>query len=817
MKAVIFTSTLIATGVLSWGLSYAVTSADIEGAATEKNSSLETFSVEIRGPGGKRIESDVTPVKRPVISYERLGIKPKAKTSPSSQGSNTESVNKVSFLGFFDYKFPEGYNISDNAGTVDLKSGETLWNLALRTKIKDSSVSVNQQAAAIYRRNLSCFPNGRLFARSGCIVTLPTPEQSRMEDLKLARNLISHNGVPLEEYRYALAHCSSGICGIPSPEVKKAASGSGTTNPSSKVNEKISLSTSSENGGTGVIYYTPEKTKPAEKKNEGKEIQAQESFVLLDDRGRQLTLDQVAKLEKKDTLPGEGRASGATLTFSMDDGTVKALNAKGEIISEVSQKYDGMLQDMRDQVSGNSNELMAARSENAELKQQIGEVKQELSELKELLKQQKKEQGETKSENEFSTTPVVITSVLSLLFILGLLYLIYLKRNKYRKEIEDETAEDLEDDGDFDHLMTLDTISMPSGVNEKVDLNESDDFSSQPSQNASKSAGEKKEFVVADDTSPDVSVDTIPESSVEKVEPGAQDVVTEDPSLRTSEKVDIKDSEDLVPKDIVSDEPLDESAFLDENLNQASSNQIGSDEDEELGKEADDILSSLTNVKNGSAGIDLEKGSLDDKDIDNILAQSQSAETSGAETVNEASSQNEGASQNEIPEATPVETQSPEPEFTSPAGAADIDITPENSDENASVDDIDALLAAAQQDNKPVANDDIDDLLKNNQSEVADLDDIDALIATSQSSTAESLAGTEVTSNEDFSSPYDDYPPEEKEKIIKEQEEDLGLARAYININSKSEARDILENLQNTAATKDIRDRARDILRTLKS
>ncbi len=829
MKAASIKSLLFIVGALALGSSYAITSDDIDNGNVGKNSSLEAFSVEIRGPGGKRIDDNTdNQAKKHVISNERLGIKPQTpQVAASNSGKNVHSSeDKSKFSGFFDYKFPEGYNVNASAGTVDLKSGETLWKLASRTR--DPSVTVNQQIASIFRRNLSCFPNGRLNARSGCIFTLPTPEQSKMEDSGLAKSLIAHNGVSFEEYRYAMAHCSSGICGINAPVVQNN-KGSGTTDQT-PVNEKISLSTNTEDGGTGVIYYTEDKKdKKEEKKAEGKEIKAQESFVLLDDKGRKFDFDRIEdNKDKGSNVSGNEKASGATLTFSKDDGMVKAMNSKGEIISEVSQKYDSRLQDMDDRVSGASNELMAARSDIADLKQEINELKQLIKE-KEAQKVSVVE-VQNKQEDEVSSTLIIAIAILCGFFIMGLIFMIFLKRKKYRKEIEEETAEDMEDTGDFDHLMTLDTLTMPNGSEGAVDLN-------MPEQE-NKQIKKDSDFVVASDNTPDVSIDDLQESSVEKVNIDNVETVVEDPSKRTKEKIDIS-NDDLVPSDTVKDEPLDESLFLDESTS-SSSSEPTSQEDEQMGKEVDDILSSLEQSQEQKS-IDLDSAELDESDIDDIITNAETvtnksvtpefkAETLGNSDI-DINVKNEDVDDIDALIASTQDNN----EKASSDDIDDILAAAQGNNEKASSDDIDDILAAAQSGNEKASSDDIDDILASVQSDSgkddAAVDDIDALIASAQEESIleekkSSKEENKVKSNniksdkdkekEGFSSPYDNYSDEEKEKIIKEQEEDLGLANAYININSKADAKEILNKLLETAATKDIRDRAESLMKTFK-
>ncbi len=664
---------------LAAGAALAAGSLEIEGAASSRGSGLQAFSTEIRGPGGRRLENPDSQVKPVTIPDSRLH--PRRHTqSAAAAGSSA-----VKDLGFFtNPRLPADYDVNRYITTVAPKSGETLHSLAERTR--DVKVTINQQKASIFRKNFRCFVNGRLDSMSrGCQLRIPSAEQALAEDKELAKKLLAQGGVSKAEYDYAMANCPSGVCGVP-------AAGPQTAAPAKKDEGKnegqqtasISLDTGSQ--GSGVTYYEKEKDKEqAKPKNEGQVVKPLETLILVDTNGKELTSDEVlagTKPPAQQQGSGKTSATGSSLTFDRD--AVRAENAKGEIIEEVSKKYDGRFSDIDSRLTTSSSDINQINREVSELRHRLETQDQKLDRMVELLEQKNAQAQEVIREDSIPVSLVAGGIILIFILLMIISFMTYRMRRKFRKEMDvDSDDDDLDQAGEFDHLMALDPIAMVP-TNEKevapespaqpqampvmggIDLNADSD--EKPKQKSSES------FIIADDGGDQGTLD---ESSFASADIGTEEVVNEDPALRTRQNVDVSDNIDLVPQDLPTSAPARESVDLAGNLTTRDIDRIISQADDGKSIDPASPLAQASGTR-GNSPASTTGARTAAEDIDDILA------SMGEPPSPEPAPVSDSAAADDIDSILASLTSAGEERKAAPAPS-----------EKASEDDIDAILAAA--------------------------------------------------------------------------------------------------------------------------
>lgn len=760
----------------------AIDSNDIEIVNTGR-SSMEVFSVEIRGPGGQRYtDQNADGGRHHTIPNSRLHP---PRRNGSQGTASAASSGKSDNIGFFTYnKFPADYNVNKTLTTLSLEPKETVFDLAERTK--DVKVSKNQQVASIFRKNIRCFNNGSLDSVvPGCIFKIPSPSQAAAEDRELAKKLLAQRGVSKSEYQYAVTNCPSGVCGVPLPERAQTAADDDKKQDAKPAQQNTITLDKSDNNDAGVHYYQGDKKGEGDKEK-GREVKPEETVVLIDDRGQKTTIEEINSQNRPDA---KTTTSGASLSFSGD--TVAGKNSKGEIIDEVSKevskevsrRMDGKFDDINSRIATSNSDISNISREVSELRAQNAALMQQMSRLNDLLEKKENAEQTAVKESEIPVALVAGAGIVILVLLLVITFLSFRMRRKLRSEIESEVDDELEQTGDFDHLMTLDPVAMvptdgESAVSGDMSLSSGIDLNRE----SDEKPNEKdlaNSFIIADDSS-GANID-LDEESFQKADIGASDVVAEDPSKR--EMVDPVQSDDLVPMDLVKE--LDENEFLDSqtkkkasvdlesNLTTQDIDQIISDAEQGSGKgiidessplaqasgvrgsaeqtmnppagkksaadEIDAILASMDDSPKADASIGSEKAT--DGEIDAIF--SQSAPSAPAE--------DKTASDDDIDAILAsmggnVNTMNPENEekasdddidaiLASMGGGSDRSVA----DEKASADDIDAILASADS-GKSVADekasaDDIDAILasadsgKSAADEKASDDDIDAILA----------------------------------------------------------------------------------------
>ena len=747
----------------------AIDSNDIE-VVNAGRSSMEVFSVEIRGPGGQRYtDQNAEGTRHHTIPNSRLH--PPRRNG--NQGSaSAASSGKSGNIGFFTYnKFPADYNVNKTLTTLSLEPRETVFDLAERTK--DVKVSKNQQVASIFRKNIKCFNNGSLDSVvPGCIFKIPSASQAAAEDRDLAKKLLAQRGVSRSEFQYALTNCPSGVCGVPLSEGAQTAV-SEDKKQDAKPAQPNTITLDKGDKDAGVHYYQGDRKDDTEKEK-GREVKPEETVLLIDDRGQKTTIEEINSQSKPDA---KTTTSGASLSFSGD--TVAGRNSKGEIIDEVSKevskevsrRMDGKFDDINSRIATSNSDISNISREVSELRAQNAALMQQMSRLNDLLEKKENSDQTALKENEIPVGLVAGAGIVILVLLLIITFLSFRMRRKLRSEIESEVDDELEQTGDFDHLMTLDPVAMvptdgdasvpgETPLSSGIDLNRESDEKPNEKDPANS-------FIIADDSS-GANID-LDEETFQKADIGASDVVAEDPSKR--EMVDPVQSDDLVPMDLARE--LDENDFLDSqtkkktsvdletNLTSQDIDQIISEAEQNSGNGIIDESSPLaqaSGVRNSSSDGRNEQGSnaagkkSAADEIDAILASMDDSPKV------EASMGSEKASEDDIDSIFSNSSLSSSPADEKNASDDDIeailaaasdgkDQTSSQVKESASEDDIDAILASMggnvntmkQENEEKASDDDIDAILASKggggdrPDEKASADDIDAILASAGS------------------------------------------------------------------------------------
>ncbi len=744
----------------------AINSNDIETGTSSRGASIETFYVEIKGPGGQvYTDPKAESGRHHTIPANRLHPRRRGDQNGQSARPSARSEN----IGFFTYSgFPADYNVNKTAATLPLEPGQTIFDLARKTK--DVKVSVNQQVASIFRKNLKCFNDGSLDSVvPGCMFKIPSAQQAAAEDKELAKKLYAQRGVSKSEFQYAKTNCPSGLCGQPSTDRADTSVPDESKQETAKVQQNT-LTLENDSKDAGVHYYQGDK-KQDDGSDRGKEVKPTETTVILvDDHGNKTTPEELVAANQR-KVSDKTTTSGASLSFNGDN--VAGKNSKGEIIDEVSKevskevsrRMDGKFDDINSRIATSNSDISNISREVSELRAQNAALMQQMSRLNDLLEKRENETSEVKAESEVPLSLIAGAGIIIMILLIIVTYLSFRVRRKLSSEMETSVDDELEETGDFDHLMSLDPIAMvPTD-------GESPNFDAAPSSGAdlnseslgidlNRASDEKprdknsdNSFIIADDSS--ASTIDLDEETFQKADIGSTDVVTEDPSNR--EQVDISQNDDLVPKDLNTE--LDESDFLESMPKGKSSVDLESnlttrDIDEIISEasgviEEDSPLAKASGMKTGSGAAQ----NATDDDIDAILA-----------SMGDSSGGNENASSDDIDAVisanSRVSSETADDSVKNPN-------TGDKSDEKASNDDIDAILASMggdSKESKPAAeekasDDDIDAILASagvnlNESkpaaeEKASDDDIDAILASMGGDSKESKPAAEEKASDD--------------------------------------------------------------------
>lgn len=776
LKAAVFS--LAASGIAAATQANAINSAEIEGVNNAApQDKLNTFSVEIRGPGGKKVMRDGERPSSPVIPEERLN--PNAKKG-SGSSHVAEASRDIPMTGFFYQEFPALLDMSADGDTLTFRSGDTTWNLANRTK--SDGVTVNQQIAAIFRKNLKCFNAGSLNIRAGCAVHLPTPEQAKHESKKLADQLAKNNGVAKSEYDYALKNCPNGVC---SAKIADLPDNKKTDVSKNKQAQDAKIVLGGENQDSGVIYAKQN----GEKLQGGQatEVNPVSSLKLTDADGHEVSghqtlivASQGAKHDEAPSLmlPDNGKsgaksdervASGSKLHFSEKTGMVQGIDAKGEIVSEVSHKFDTKFNDidrrMIDQTSGLSN----AQTEIAQLREELKRTNEEharqqaelLAKLDSLVTEKENKETSEMGDESIPGWVYALAGFFAILIVIACVLM--LKTNKIKtNDLEDEELADDELDAGSNvwSLMSTDPVAMSSDEAGNIDLN-----TIGAGQNFTQEQKTSDEGVIISDSG-NVKMDLQPDgNSTQKADLGTESVSSDSVGNNTSEQIDLNAFSPSFQNN-PSNLDLDESAFLDDEPAQtepaASPVQAEAPESEPAG----DINLNL----NLNDEPQTEKSAAD---------QPETKETASA--VNSQPDENIGF---DLSNADTMSNDDIDKLLNSSQTSEPLDVKAD--DDSAFGGDIDDLLnsvqSASESDSVPV--------VSSSDDAVMSADDIDSLI--------DGLSGNDDPKQPEFN-PVDEKPDEaaeeEAERDLKKWKDQISMIQACLAIDDRAEAKKMIDEV----------------------
>lgn len=298
-------------------------------ASFQSSASEDYYSVEIKGPDGVSVPS-VTGSHRPI--QPKVNVVQR-KVDPKKEMVRGYAPVPGSDSAFSSFKYPKGVDAEASAGTAEVKKGELFWTFASRTLDKSSGANINQQLAAIFRKNIKCFPDGRytISESSECrTLALPTKEQALAENSADAARMLHNNGITKKEWDSVVSQIGTAKSDLAAKEdaVKKAEAEKAAAEKAAKAEaekEKVSdaeLTLRSPNGKPAVIVKDGKLTEEA----------VDEGVSSLADGSPKIVSDSAA-------APAPVSGSGSA---SADDGV--ELTSDGKMIKEVDGTkviYDG--------------------------------------------------------------------------------------------------------------------------------------------------------------------------------------------------------------------------------------------------------------------------------------------------------------------------------------------------------------------------------------------------------------------------------------------------------------------------------------------
>lgn len=239
-------------------------------ASFQSSASEDYYSVEIKGPDGVSVPS-VTGSHRPI--QPKVNVVQR-KVDPKKEMVRGYAPVPGSDSAFSSFKYPKGVDAEASAGTAEVKKGELFWTFASRTLDKSSGANINQQLAAIFRKNIKCFPDGRytISESSECrTLALPTKEQALAENSADAARMLHNNGITKKEWDSVVSQIGTAKSDLAAKEdaVKKAEAEKAAAEKAAKAEaekEKVSdaeLTLRSPNGKPAVIVKDGKLTEEA--------------------------------------------------------------------------------------------------------------------------------------------------------------------------------------------------------------------------------------------------------------------------------------------------------------------------------------------------------------------------------------------------------------------------------------------------------------------------------------------------------------------------------------------------------------------------
>ena len=432
---------------------------------------LDEFYIEIKGPDKTEVSPLVPASSQPLatpVEQKPVQAKPLAKPVPK------KSTLKVGVpQPFLATEGVDAAVIDDGASAGvygPVKSSDTLWSIAQQVR-PSSQVSIHQTLLAIYRKNPQAFAGGRLSGLyKGSRLNLPTLAQIQSESEAQAQQVVRRNGMALP------ARTSS-----TSTRVVKL---------SPKAEPAVDTTVAAVPVAKPVVKLTPEKpgiaaAEPApvvSAASTSTDVATTAAAVSAVSAAADVISDKVVIA----STPAAAVSSASTVSDNVD-AAVTALVAQSSSAAPTAPAGPAL----QDEYKGKIEELSKA---NGQLESQVSKLTQDVAELKTLLEAKVAAPAEpvvsaadtapaTEADSGFwsqlVSTPLNLALTLLLPFLLALAlvslwWMARSKRDQAARELEDAESTDLlmaQGDSHFDHLLAADMVA----ISDLPDLEQQDE------------------------------------------------------------------------------------------------------------------------------------------------------------------------------------------------------------------------------------------------------------------------------------------------------------------------------------------------------
>ncbi len=429
---------------------------------------LDEFYIEIKGPDKTEVSPLVPASSQPLatpVEQKPVQAKPLAKPVPK------KSTLKVGVpQPFLATEGVDAAVIDDGASAGvygPVKSSDTLWSIAQQVR-PSSQVSIHQTLLAIYRKNPQAFAGGRLSGLyKGSRLNLPTLAQIQSESEAQAQQVVRRNGMALP------ARTSS-----TSTRVVKL---------SPKAEPAVDTTVAAVPVAKPVVKLTPEKPGIAAAEPAPVVSAASTSTdVVTTAAAVSAAADVISDKVVIASTPAAAVSSASTVSDNVD-AAVTALVAQSSSAAPTAPAGPAL----QDEYKGKIEELSKA---NGQLESQVSKLTQDVAELKTLLEAKVAAPAEpvvsaadtapaTEADSGFwsqlVSTPLNLALTLLLPFLLALAlvslwWMARSKRDQAARELEDAESTDLlmaQGDSHFDHLLAADMVA----ISDLPDLEQQDE------------------------------------------------------------------------------------------------------------------------------------------------------------------------------------------------------------------------------------------------------------------------------------------------------------------------------------------------------
>lgn len=420
---------------------------------------LDEFYIEIKGPDKTEVSPLVPASSQPLatpVEQKPVQAKPLAKPVPK------KSTLKVGVpQPFLATEGVDAAVIDDGASAGvygPVKSSDTLWSIAQQVR-PSSQVSIHQTLLAIYRKNPQAFAGGRLSGLyKGSRLNLPTLAQIQSESEAQAQQVVRRNGMALP------ARTSS-----TSTRVVKL---------SPKAEPAVDTTVAAVPVAKPVVKLTPEKPGIAAAEPAPVVSAARTSTDVATTAVAASAVSAAADVISDKVVIASTPAAAVSSASAVSDvdAAVTALVAQSSSAAPTAPAGPAL----QDEYKGKIEELSKA---NGQLESQVSKLTQDVAELKTLLEAKVAAPAEpvvsaadtapaTEADSGFwsqlVSTPLNLALTLLLPFLLALAlvslwWMARSKRDQAARELEDAESTDLlmaEGDSHFDHLLAADMVAI---------------------------------------------------------------------------------------------------------------------------------------------------------------------------------------------------------------------------------------------------------------------------------------------------------------------------------------------------------------------